>query len=687
VATWLMGLLGAWLFVRHRNFWGVFILGGAGLFSNLTYLPPNAGVFLGLWLFTGLMAVARVQAIRRKEDWGRHDIKSDGHLWALSLTDSFLISAVVLTVAFLIPDGHKISGFDRAYDSLRSPVASWEGDFNRLFAGLPARRPLGYRIWGDVMPFQGTISPTATQVLQVDSPQPMYWKARTYGTYTSQGWVSEDTTLKPLGWVPTYTRRQNVLERVEVDYSITTKYASNTLFVGEQISGTDYNARIETYDSPSYVLDLTDRGTFGTLPPRVADAAAAIRSTVESFGAAAADRALAKSLPNDFLLVDVARDGGTPVRVTIAEVLPDQPDVLSLRSADGALDSGDTYRMTSYMSTASPAQLRQAGSDYPTWAIAKYTQLPENLPARVPALGQRLTAGANNAYDKARAIDAFLEGFPYTLEMTRPAFDADGVDHFLFTAGAGYSEYFASAMAVLLRSVGVPARLATGYTSGDKLAERDTYLVKDSHGHAWVEVYFPNYGWIVFEPTPGKFAPQIIILAVADGEPIGTSNSAPVDERERCVGLLEECEDLELLGSLDEGEGFSALWRGTVGSAFFWTLLMTGVAGVVMIGGLIFWRRAMEPTPDPGKTYRRLARLGALGSSGPDPYQTPYQYRERLAGVLPQYREELSEIVGSYVRSLYGKKTLTGDQEERLMAAWSRLRLPMLLRIIRRRRS
>ena len=137
--------------------------------------------------------------------------------------------------------------------------------------------------------------------------------------------------------------------------------------------------------------------------------------------------------------------------------------------------------------------------------------------------------------------------------LEAPPFDADGVDHFLFKRPrGGYSEYFSSAMAVMLRSVGIPARLATGYTMGDKVADQDVYVVRDSHSHGWVEVYFPNYGWIGFEPTPGEALPT--------ATPTDQESSTLSDELAEIEDLLEpECdldlEDCEAEPAGDPGDG------------------------------------------------------------------------------------------------------------------------------------
>ena len=682
LVTWLMGYLGVWLFTRYRNFWGVFILGGAGLLSNLTFLPPNASVFLGFYLFTALLLIARVGSVRRQQEWNRRNIRPDGNLGTLSLTDSFTLALVVLIVAFFLPDGHKLGPVHGTYEYLRSPMSAWENDFNRLFAGLPARRPIGYRIWGDVMAFQGTISPTDSVVLRVESPTPLYWKARTYGTYTSKGWVSEETTLKPLDWIPSYTTPQVPLDRLEVSYSVTPQYASRSLFAGAKVRAADRNAQIETYDSNIYTLNLAGDEAVGSLPPSLADAASSFQSLADRSGGSVSDTALAGALPPDLRLVNVSRVNGTVQQVQLAEVLPVAPDVLSLRSAKGKIKSGDTYTITSSVSVAEPDALRAAGTDYPAWALTRYTSLPSELPRRVRDLGAELTSAADTPYEKAKAIESYLRTFPYTLKVEPPPFNADGVDHFLFTLRKGYSEYFASAMAVMLRSVNVPARLATGYTTGNKVPDQQAYVVTDSHSHGWVEVFFPRYGWISFEPTPGGSLPLHYLPVSeqsADGSTVGTTGSPAQDT---CLPTFEDCEDvIDPPPASADQEGVSPL-SGTLRGILPW--LWSAVGAVALLAGVawLFWKRYMMPSQDPRVAYRRLSLLGALSSNGPAPHQTPFEFRDRLQQVLPDYREEVTVVVDAYVRNRYGAQEMAHGGAGRLTRAWLRLRLPLLLRVI-----
>ena len=684
-ATWLAGYLAGWAFFRWGNFWGVFVLGGAGLMSNLTYLPPNASVYLGMYLFTAVLLVARVQSVRRRAEWRRRNVTFDGHLGILSISDSFFLAIPVIILAFwVIPVGPKYGPANEVYEFMRAPFMSWEDDFNRLFAGLPARKALGYRLWGDVMAFQGTINPGRAQVLWVESPVPMYWKARSYGTYTAKGWISDKTIFKPVGWKPSFISPKPDLARFEVSYSVTPLYRSRTLFGAGNVVGVDRNTMIETYDSPTYTLDFTDPAAARNLPPKVAQAASDLQDALRLGGAIASEGALAARLPENFRLVEVSRKQGIVQKAVLAEVLPPQADVLSVRSEGREIKARDTYEITSSVSRARSGELRNAGTDYPVWALEKYTQLPDDLPRRVRNLAEQLTADADNPYDKALAIKQYLSTFPYTLQVDPPPFDADGVDHFLFTLRRGYSEYFASAMTVMLRSVGIPARLVTGYTTGDKVVDEDIYVVLDSNSHGWLEVYMPRYGWIPFEATPGNAFP-VPVPPEASARRSAAISKVSGDLDETCDDEIDECDE-ESLSSDDGGILPGALGFGGKYSQFVpWLLGALAVTALASVVGRGLWRRYMVPSENPETTYRNMALLGSLAAVGPLPYQTPFQYRQRLAEALPNHREPVSVIINHYVRSFYGKKDLDDVQRQQLTEAWLRLRLPLLLHSLRRR--
>ena len=147
--------------------------------------------------------------------------------------------------------------------------------------------------------------------------------------------------------------------------------------------------------------------------------------------------------------------------------------------------------------------MMEAGTDYPSWVTDRYLQLPDDFPQRVRGLAEGLTDNRDNPYDKAIAIRNWLRIIPfYTTDIEAPPEEADGVDYFLFETKRGYSSYFSSSMVVMLRAVGIPSRLAVGYSTGGWDDETSRYVVISANAHSWPEAYFPDYGWIAFEPVP-----------------------------------------------------------------------------------------------------------------------------------------------------------------------------------------
>ncbi len=686
VSTWLTGFLGAWLFLRFGNFWGVFVLGGIGLLSNLTFLPPNTAFHMGMYLFTALLLVARVQAIRRKREWEKRAVKVDDHLAGLSLSDSFGITVVVILIAFLLPVAPKWNVANDAYETMRNPLETMEDDFNRLFAGLPARRPLGFRIWDNVMALQGSIYPTTTQVLWVDSPAGMYWKARTYSTYNGKGWISDHTVTEPLGYTPDFTLPVTDRQREEITYFVTPLYESKKLFSGDQVLQVDRDVMIETQATPVYTIDLIDlQRPDSSLPSYLQEVGDDLFGVLEAGGEEVSDQILAASLPPQFRLDRVDRVEGRAIGVQITEALPAIPEVLSVTKPRGKFSIGEPYEITSAISLAKPQELFEAGTEYPAWVSERYLQLPPDLPDRVGGLATRVTDGISNPYRKAEAIEDYLRNaYPYNLRVNPPPYGADGVDHFLFGLQEGYSEYFGSTMAVMLRTVGVPARLAVGYTTGDRVEGRDIYAVTDSNSHAWVEVYFPRSGWIPFEPTPGKSLPGIYQPDDEERAFLATGAilSEPLDEG--CLDESDDCFDPEEATALVGMDSSVSAGSSVLG---LWPWLVAGLAGLAVVSGVfgLIWKRFLAAPRDPRIVFRRMSTLAALAAAGQTEYQTPYQFRERIQLVLPTQEAPVSIIVSSYVRNRYGNKTATASELRALTLAWRRLRLPMLWAVVRRR--
>ncbi|QCJ45721.1 DUF3488 and DUF4129 domain-containing transglutaminase family protein [Haloprofundus sp. MHR1] len=168
--------------------------------------------------------------------------------------------------------------------------------------------------------------------------------------------------------------------------------------------------------------------------------------------------------------------------------------------AGGSLRANESYTVVSEPPRYTSEQLRRSSDDYPDEVAERYLQLPDSTSDRLRERAANVTEGEENAYDKAVAVEEHLESTKeYSLTVDEPS--GDVADAFLFEMEAGYCTYYASTMAVMLRSEGIPARMATGYTPGQQVAENE-WVVRGLNAHAWVEVYFPEVGWVQFDPTP-----------------------------------------------------------------------------------------------------------------------------------------------------------------------------------------
>ncbi|MDR7002221.1 transglutaminaseTgpA domain-containing protein [Neobacillus niacini] len=167
----------------------------------------------------------------------------------------------------------------------------------------------------------------------------------------------------------------------------------------------------------------------------------------------------------------------------------------------------------------------------------KYTQLPEELPQRVAKLAKKITSKETNWFDKAKAVEKYFSRMEYIYEQKDVAFpgmDDDYVDQFLFETKKGYCNNFSTSMAVMLRTIGIPTRWVKGYTGGEfsqyskQDPSKEIYEITNNNAHSWVEVYFPNQGWVPFEPTKGFSNDVSISYLDSSTTSSSTTTAAPV---------------------------------------------------------------------------------------------------------------------------------------------------------------
>jgi len=344
-------------------------------------------------------------------------------------------------------------------------------------------------------------------------------------------------------------------------------------------------------------------------------------------------------------------------------LLRDGQDLVGLEPRQRAQE----YTLLSAVPAVNEDDLRAAGESYPDRVLERYLQLPP-LPPRLTALAQRLVAGVETPYDRAQALEAFLRTIPYTLDVAPPPPERDVVDFFLFDLRQGYCDYYATAMVVLARSVGLPARLAVGYAVGRYDEEKGFYQVTEEDAHSWVEVYFPRYGWIPFEPTAARATFERRGMPLAGRPP-------DLDARLR---------ELKERGEFQRFRQAVQRWA-----------LGLGIGGAVLALGAAVWtvrrRRSEAGLGVAQRLYLRLTRWSARLGRRPAAHETPAEFagglearltalataarwgRPRLLAQGRAAGREAGELVAVFVRAQYSPHPLTKAEQDQAQALWQRL--------------
>ena len=290
------------------------------------------------------------------------------------------------------------------------------------------------------------------------------------------------------------------------------------------------------------------------------------------------------------------------------------------------------------------------------------------------------------------SIQDYLHALPYSTEIVPPPIGVDGVEWFITTQRVGFCNYFASAMITMLRSLDIPARMVVGFAPGEWDDQRNTWIVRAKNYHAWPEVYFPDYGWVEFEPTPLGVQPSLEEL----GFPTISSTGLGADFLDECFGNEFECEDgqapdagLEdpFLDELDFGSGPSIAPVGGGGPPTFliWLGAAIGIAAMGILGANLYLRYLANRIGPTAMAYRSMSLLARLGGMPRNACDTPAEYGSRLGHHLPDHAQSIDQVIRSYQNSLYGRDKTVGDSQiQELRQSWKALRMPLLKLILQR---
>lgn len=315
-------------------------------------------------------------------------------------------------------------------------------------------------------------------------------------------------------------------------------------------------------------------------------------------------------------------------------------------------------------------ELEQQNPEDPASIRDRYLQLPNSLPNRVVELAGDITREETNRYDQAKAIERYFgaSGFTYqTEDVAIPGRGEDYVDQFLFDTQVGYCDNFSTSMVVLLRAIDIPARWVKGF-SGGQLAtsqvvtsgnEQNTYEITNGNAHSWVEVYFPDIGWVPFEPTIG-FTNNVDFYQETSGDSADAGADEETTSEEEEQEQSEQPEQEEEQQSTDQQT--TSDQEAASDLSWYWIVSIMAVwIGITMLlylfryRWLTRWMLYRYPAFDNVKGFERsyhyLLRVLTHHGIAREPGQTLREYAEKVDGKLET--DQMKQLTAIYEKILY----------------------------------
>lgn len=352
--------------------------------------------------------------------------------------------------------------------------------------------------------------------------------------------------------------------------------------------------------------------------------------------------------------------------------------------------ASDAYKMAYDHPLYDVNMLREARGTDPQNIVDQYTQVPSTLPDRVYDLAKEITASADNRYDQAKAIEQYFgkNGFQYqTTDIPYPAEEQDYVDQFLFDTKVGYCDNYSTSMVVMLRTLDIPARWVKGFTGGQKIepppghsnGAYNYYEITNENAHSWVEVHFPNVGWVPFEPTQGftnpiQFYDSFEELDI-DEEVDQTMIMEDFELDDENISILEENENIET--DAEDNVSTNSKWH------IHWGFKFAGIVFIFMIIIVIYKARFHLKTLYLSKQFQKNIDFTTFDEAYHHLLRmlSHYGIGKRRGQTLREYAKYIDEhfdtndmgwLTNDYERMLYNNKQDVSIKNEQV-EVWHRL--------------
>jgi hypothetical protein len=671
--AWLLGYTSSWFTFRHSNIWISIVLNGVSILTCLSFLPEQYSSRFYLYAFTAMILITHITTVKQRNEWSKNGtsfIKLDG--W-LTLNSAIWYSIAILVISTAIPLKIYVSRpIADTWKTAREPVAMIENEFARLLGSVPSRTQQNGRFFGKFLPFIGSISFREEAVLTTKSDYPNYWVSRTYNTYTHEGWISGETHTIDLEKYSKFDNMAGLQSTKSVRQRIEMSFPSDQFFVGGNISSVSEPIALESLKPKTFEVEVGDQNIDDYLPSDLQQFELNVEKFLQEYPIDIRnnnfEKFLLSKLPHEYKYINTSSTNNGTDKISLTRSAPLNLDIVNWKLAR-QIPANKQLMMVSSVSVSSPEELRAAGQIYPGFIQDHYLELPEDMSRRIYDMTTQITAGKANPYDKAVAIEEHLRNgdYQYSHKVSTPPVGADGVEHFLFTSQIGYSDYFASAMTVMLRTAGIPARLVTGYSSGTYFPDKDSSIIKDSDSHGWVQVYFPSYGWIDFEPTPnwGKYS-----RLHREKTPSPFIRSASVYKDGDFPKLPDDF--------YDELGPRGKVSKNTTGNMYFILkksilLPLSIIFSTVILSSILitFWRYGLSGLSQAEKATIKMYRIGALAGASKNKYQTIGEFSLKLSTRYPRIRTEIYTIAYALMKEKYSTQS---PYSENLDTCWKTIR-------------
>lgn len=616
MVVWATSMFAAYAVFGHHRPLNAVVVVGVFLLGNMAITQTDQLPYLVVFSVASLFLLIRSHVFDEQSEWMRRRIGDPASISSVYLRGGTIFIGVAVVASAVLTQTAASAPLAGAFDGVEDGLLSVSRSFQRFLPTGGSSRSVGLTFGESTSVSQIWQTDTGVALTITRNPTDKtryYWRAVAYDQIDAKGWsVSTTATTDRAVDVPLFDQLSDDVP--------TTRQTFN------------FTVTPEGFKQPQIVSPLT--------PDSVS-----VATKLQTVGTGR---------------FSILERGGGSGPYTVSALVPIYGN-----------DPGEF----------SDSALEQASTNYPDDIKALYAQPPG--PGMLGPNAQRLKAkillmaASDSPYDIAKAAVKELQSsdFHYAVDVRDLKCEALSTVECFATFKKGFCQYYAATMAVILRDLKIPTRIVQGFLPGTMDVSNSTERIQNNNAHAWVEVYFPDYGWWTFDPTSPDVGAQLAPLP--SGPPAASAKPRPSVSAGPAASRF-------LPGERDPGPsgGVAGSTRANLGPLLVVGLLLLMVVAVV---AFLAWRRGPRGPTSPDGAYGTVTRIASRFGFGPRPAETVYEYATSLGQILPDARPELQTVARAKVESTYARQVLGEDRLASLRAAQRRLRVSLLRLAFRRK--